>query len=52
MMLKLGESLTDEEVLQIIKEADINGDGRIDFNEFMKTMTDHSTQIIPKKNFF
>ncbi len=31
-MLNLGENLTDEEVFQMIKAADKNGDGKIDIN--------------------
>jgi len=33
-MENLGESLTDDEVRDMIKAADINGDGKIDLNEF------------------
>ena len=31
-MANLGELMTDEEVSQMIKEADVDGDGRIDFD--------------------
>ena len=34
----LGEELTDEEVDAIIREADIDGDGEIDYLEFTKMM--------------
>lgn len=33
-MLNLGENLTDDEVRDMIKAADKNGDGKIDLNEF------------------
>ncbi|KAL8026355.1 hypothetical protein ABFX02_14G021200 [Erythranthe guttata] len=35
---KLGHKLTDEEVNQMIREADLDGDGRISFDEFVKNM--------------
>jgi Ca2+-binding EF-hand superfamily protein len=37
-MINLGEKLTDEEVNQMIQEADINGDGQVDYEEFVKMM--------------
>ncbi|XP_076805663.1 neo-calmodulin-like [Clavelina lepadiformis] len=33
-MTTLGEKLTDEEVDEMIKDADTNGDGKINYNEF------------------
>ncbi len=38
VMHNLGEELTDEEVDAIIREADIDGDGEIDYLEFTKMM--------------
>ncbi|XP_063900461.1 calmodulin-A-like [Zophobas morio] len=38
VMTVLGEKLTDDEIDEIIKEADTNGDGHIDYNEFVKMM--------------
>merc|ERR1712168_1119547 len=38
MMLTLGEKLTNEEVDEMIKEADTNGDGKVDYEEFVKLM--------------
>ena len=35
-MTNLGENLTTEEVEEMIKEADLDNDGQIDFDEFMK----------------
>jgi Ca2+-binding EF-hand superfamily protein len=37
-MINLGEKLTDEEVNQMIRQADINGDGQVDYEEFVKMM--------------
>ncbi|XP_047323088.1 calmodulin-like [Impatiens glandulifera] len=39
VMLNLGERLTDEEVDEMFREADVNGDGQIDYDEFVKVMT-------------
>lgn len=38
VMGNLGENLTDEEVDEMIKEADVDGDGRINYEEFIKMM--------------
>jgi calmodulin len=36
VMTNLGEKLTDEEVDEMIREADVDGDGQIDYDEFVK----------------
>nr|XP_034956940.1 troponin C, skeletal muscle-like [Zootoca vivipara] len=33
-----GESVTDEEIEELMKDGDKNNDGRIDFDEFLKMM--------------
>lgn len=38
IMLNLGEKLTQEEVNEMIREADINGDGQINYEEFINIM--------------
>merc|ERR1711898_75185 len=38
IMTNLGEKLTDEEVDEMIREADIDGDGQINYDEFVKIM--------------
>jgi len=38
VMTSLGEKLTDEEVDEMIREADVDGDGRINYEEFVKMM--------------
>ena len=38
MMSKLGEKLTDGEVDEMMKEADPDNDGRVNYNEFLAMM--------------
>lgn len=38
VMTSLGETLTDEEVEELMNEADANNDGQIDYDEFVKLM--------------
>lgn len=37
-MATLGERLTEEETEAMIKEADIDGDGRVNYEEFVRLM--------------
>ncbi|EPS61190.1 hypothetical protein M569_13611 [Genlisea aurea] len=39
VMISLGEKLSDEEVEQMIKEADLDGDGLVNYDDFVKLMT-------------
>lgn len=39
VMINLGERLTDEEAEQMIREADLDGDGRVSYEEFANIMT-------------
>ena len=41
VMTNLGEKLTDEEVDEMIREADIDGDGQINYEEFVKMVSKH-----------
>ncbi|XP_074572657.1 calmodulin [Curcuma longa] len=38
VMTSLGEKLTDEEVDEMIREADIDGDGQVNYQEFVQMM--------------
>ncbi|XP_039144986.1 calmodulin-like [Dioscorea cayenensis subsp. rotundata] len=38
VMANLGEKLTDEEVNEMIREADIDGDGQVNYEEFVRIM--------------
>ncbi|XP_069114961.1 uncharacterized protein [Argopecten irradians] len=39
VMTNLGEKMDDEEVEEMIKEADLDGDGKINYSEFVAMMT-------------
>ncbi|XP_063428906.1 calmodulin-like [Mytilus trossulus] len=39
VMTNLGEKLTDGEVDEMIREADTDGDGQVNYSEFVKMMT-------------
>ena len=37
-MANLGQEVTDQELEETIRECDMNGDGKVDYNEFVKMM--------------
>ena len=39
IMIHLEEDLTPEEIEEMVREADINNDGQIDLDEFVKMMS-------------
>ncbi|RZC70228.1 hypothetical protein C5167_033360 [Papaver somniferum] len=38
VMTNLGEKLTDDEVDEMIREADVDGDGQVNYEEFVRMM--------------
>ena len=44
-MNNLGEPLTDREVRSMIEEADLDGDGRINFHEFQRLMANQQQKL-------
>jgi Ca2+-binding EF-hand superfamily protein len=44
-MINLGEKMTDEEVEQMIKEADTDGDGQVKYDEFVLMMKNAERKI-------
>ncbi|KAF7805203.1 calmodulin-like protein 11 [Senna tora] len=38
VMITLGEKVTDEELEQMIRDADLDGDGLLDYHEFLRMM--------------
>lgn len=38
-MTNLGEKLSEEEVDEMIREADVDGDGQVNYEEFVRMMT-------------
>ncbi|PPR89743.1 hypothetical protein GOBAR_AA30940 [Gossypium barbadense] len=46
VMTNLGEKLTDEEVDEMIREADVDGDGQINYEEFVKVMMAKNQSIL------
>ena len=44
--MQFGDKFSDEEVEELIKEADINNDGKIDYEEFSKMIMNEISQLI------
>ena len=37
-MINIGEKVTDEELEQMIRDADLDGDGQVNYEEFVRMM--------------
>ena len=44
VMRSIGQNPTEDEILELIMESDLNGDGTIDFKEFIKMMKKKSAE--------
>ena len=44
VMRSIGQNPTEDEILQMIIESDVNGDGTIDFEEFLEMMKKKSSE--------
>ena len=44
-MMQFGDKFSDEEVEELMKEADINNDGKIDYEEFSKMIMNEISQL-------
>ena len=57
-MRSIGKNPTEDEILEIVMESDLNGDGKIDFDEFLQMMkkkmseTDHTEVIVFNSIFY
>ena len=43
-MRSIGQNPTEDEILEIVMESDLNGDGTIDFKEFVEMMQRKSSE--------
>jgi len=50
VMLNIGESLSEEQVDELVEEADIDGDGLVDYQEFAQMLESHKW-FIPSTNY-
>ena len=44
VMRSIGQNPTEDEILELVMEADLNGDGTIDFQEFIEMMKRKSSE--------
>lgn len=43
-MRSIGQNPTEDEILELVMESDLNGDGTIDFKEFLEMMKRKSSE--------
>lgn len=46
VMTNLGEKLTDEEVEEMIRVADVDGDGQVNYEDFVRMMLGKWSQTV------
>ena len=44
VMRSIGQNPTEDEILELVMESDLNGDGTIDFDEFLEMMKKKSSE--------
>ena len=44
VMRSIGQNPTEDEILELVMESDLNGDGTIDFQEFLEMMKRKSSE--------
>ena len=45
VMTNLGEKLTDEEIDEMVREQDFDGDGKIDYESFVNSMIGNTSNL-------
>ena len=46
VLRSIGQNPTEEEILNLVIEYDVNGDGTIDFDEFLEMMSKHTRETV------
>ena len=46
MLRSIGQNPTEDEILSLVIEYDVNGDGTIDFDEFLEMMSKHTRETV------
>ena len=52
VMRSIGQNPTEDEILELVMESDLNGDGTIDFDEFLEMMKKKSTEQDHKEVYY
>ena len=46
VLRSIGQNPTEDEILNLVIEYDVNGDGTIDFDEFLEMMSKHTRETV------